>query len=280
MSAWLDTLCALGREPAACVLVTVAVAKGSTPREAGTKMIMTRDELFGSIGGGQLEYEAIRIARAMLEPGARADPGTLERFPLGPSLGQCCGGVAELLFEFVPQVQPGWVEALLELRRDGMPCVMASVIEGDAVRSGAKILVTDSSSWGTLDDRAVDAAALGMARSLLQAEEDTGPLLEQFGPPAETSTVRPIRLLLERDRPRDFHVFLFGAGHVGKALVSVLGPVPCRLTWVDSREDVFPERLPVNVTCQSTATPEDEFSGDDPLPPPRPGAVRARPETK
>jgi xanthine dehydrogenase accessory protein XdhC len=71
------------------VLVQVAAARGSTPREAGTTILVTGQRSHGTIGGGRLEWEAIQRARALLTSGAEAD--TL-RMPLGPSVGQCCGG--------------------------------------------------------------------------------------------------------------------------------------------------------------------------------------------
>jgi xanthine dehydrogenase accessory protein XdhC len=76
------------------ILVTVARAEGSTPREAGATMLVTRDAAHGTIGGGQLEFHAIDVAREMIVAEAR------ERrldVPLGPHLGQCCGGRVELL---------------------------------------------------------------------------------------------------------------------------------------------------------------------------------------
>jgi xanthine dehydrogenase accessory factor len=63
-------------------------------------------------------------------------------------------------------------------------------------------------------------------------------------------------LLLERIAPSDFHVAVFGAGHVGKALVSVLAGLPCRITWIDSRVDQFPSSVPSNATVERTDAPE------------------------
>ena len=94
--AWLDGLeRALARDGAA-VLVVVATAKGSTPRETGAAMVVTRDGTIGSIGGGHLEYEATRIARDALDDDAGGS--FVVRYPLAASLGQCCGGVATLAF--------------------------------------------------------------------------------------------------------------------------------------------------------------------------------------
>ena len=108
MTDWIETLARLKtrREPA--VLVTVVSASGSTPREAGCKMVVTADRLHGTIGGGHLEFRALAIARALL---ADCDAGpTMHEFPLGPALGQCCGGAANLLFE--PILPPGLAIAL------------------------------------------------------------------------------------------------------------------------------------------------------------------------
>lgn len=98
---WLATLADLSARRVACVLVTVMEAKGSTPREAGTKMVVTADRQFGTIGGGNLEFEAIAEARALL---ASAQAATkVKDYPLGPKLAQCCGGAVSVLLEsFVP----------------------------------------------------------------------------------------------------------------------------------------------------------------------------------
>ena len=87
----------LAREPA--VLVRVDQVQGSGPREVGAWMAVSANGLLGTIGGGQLEFDAIAQARAALAAGAVAEP--LRRFALGPSLGQCCGGVVHLRFELL-----------------------------------------------------------------------------------------------------------------------------------------------------------------------------------
>ena len=71
------------------VLVEVTEAKGSTPREKGAWMLVSADAIFGTIGGGQLEYIAIDKAWQML--GGNGEGGALD-VPLGPEIGQCCGG--------------------------------------------------------------------------------------------------------------------------------------------------------------------------------------------
>ncbi|MCG5241303.1 xanthine dehydrogenase accessory protein XdhC [Azospirillum doebereinerae] len=85
----------LGRgEPA--VLVTVAEARGSTPREAGAGMLVGRDATAGTVGGGRLEWIAVETARRMLDEGPSE---TLLDLPLGPATGQCCGGHVVLRLE-------------------------------------------------------------------------------------------------------------------------------------------------------------------------------------
>jgi xanthine dehydrogenase accessory factor len=84
------------------IRVTVAAVQGSAPREKGAAMLVQGDGIIGTIGGGALEWEAMRIARQMLADGkARAE----HRFPLGPALGQCCGGAVTLRFEAVETME-------------------------------------------------------------------------------------------------------------------------------------------------------------------------------
>ncbi len=89
-------------------LVTVLATEGSAPRGAGTRMIVTNDRSVGTIGGGRLEYQAIDQARAILAH----PPGTwrVQDYPLGPLLGQCCGGRVRLLIEHLDDM--GWADDL------------------------------------------------------------------------------------------------------------------------------------------------------------------------
>lgn len=150
----------LSRHPA--VLVQVTATQGSVPREVGAWMAVFADGVAGTIGGGHLEYEATDMALTHL----RGDGSAPEhaRFVLGPSLGQCCGGVVELSFELV---HPG---DLPDMR----------------LRLGRKL--------------------------------------------------QPVAL--------------FGGGHVGHALVQVLARLPFALTWIDSRDGIFPEHVPASVVCE------------------------------
>ncbi|MBN9369558.1 MULTISPECIES: xanthine dehydrogenase accessory protein XdhC [unclassified Hydrogenophaga] len=147
-------------EPA--VLVTVRASRGSVPREAGTWMAVFRNDTIDTIGGGHLEWDAMRRAREMLA--RRAVQPSVQSVTLGPSLGQCCGGALELSYQPV------------------------GAADAPALRE-----------------------RLGMA-------------------------LRPVAL--------------FGGGHVGRALVRALAPLPFAITWIDSRDEAFPDPLPEGVAAE------------------------------
>jgi xanthine dehydrogenase accessory factor len=222
-----------------CVLVTVAAVRGSAPREPGARMVVTRERVVETIGGGNLEHAAIERAREMLDAGS-AQPTQLVRYPLGPGLRQCCGGVATLLYERIADAW--WVARLAELDRSGKPGVVITGAEG-ACR-GRKLIVSETGCEGSLGETVLDEQALALARDVLE------PQLRAIG--------SGNLALIEPRRPCDFHVVLFGAGHVGRALVAVLAGVDCRVTWVDSRRDQFPGEVPGNVRVVAAAAPEEE----------------------
>lgn len=143
--------------------VEVVATQGSAPRGRGAWMAVQPQSLIGTIGGGHLEWEALRLARAWLQQGLQGGPRT-HRLALGPSLGQCCGGAVEL------QLQALCAEHLPALR--------------------------------------------------------------------------------QRLQPVATPVALFGAGHVGHALVRVLQPLPFTVHWVDSREDMFPAQALPQLHCE------------------------------
>ena len=96
----------LAHEP--LVWVSVAATEGSVPREVGAWMAVLPQGVIGTIGGGHLEWAAIQHARVRLSTGG-ALPET-RRYPLGPTLGQCCGGVVHLAFETIPTGAQGQVQ--------------------------------------------------------------------------------------------------------------------------------------------------------------------------
>jgi xanthine dehydrogenase accessory factor len=148
-----DTAAAWLTQGRPAIVVEVTEALGSAPREAGTRMLVTADTVRGTVGGGHLELKAIETARAML--GTLGTAPRSVHYPLGPALGQCCGGAVTLAFA------------------------------------------------------ALDAA--GLARW-----------------PVE---------------PPLFHLQLYGAGHVGRAIVCALSPLNVSVDWIDERESEFPSDL-------------------------------------
>jgi xanthine dehydrogenase accessory factor len=102
---------ALRKGPAA--LVTILATEGSAPRRPGARMVVTEDGLAGTIGGGALEHQAMAQARSILalEPGS----WRVQDYPLGPLLGQCCGGRVRLLVEHIAELpdEDGPFEILL-----------------------------------------------------------------------------------------------------------------------------------------------------------------------
>ena len=276
-----------------CVLVTVAHVAGSAPREAGARMIVTPAQVLGTIGGGNLEFEAIRIARSRLdEPQTRGSQRFIELFPLGSMLQQCCGGAVFLHFEVVKGRQAGWVSAAADSEQNNIHALLVSrtiqnesdspvpfprkressgITPADSGRySGAgpaslteKMIFTETGITGSLGDKDLDALATAKAAALLSAPE--APQTSLLYPLVETQSTLPDIsdvLFFEAIRPCDFQVVLFGAGHVGRALVSALaGATPCRITWVDSRAGQFPQELPSNVEPRLTDNPVAEIDG-------------------
>ena len=113
MTGWLDDLARLAATgPVA--MVSVLATEGSAPRGAGTRMLVTADGLFGTIGGGALEFRAVEQARSVLGHA----PGTwrVQDYPLGPLLGQCCGGRVRLLVEHVDRAALCWLAEAREGR--------------------------------------------------------------------------------------------------------------------------------------------------------------------
>jgi len=108
MADWTEAArAAVARGPTA--LVTILATEGSAPRGAGARMVVTADALRGTIGGGALEYRVAEQARAILD----LPPGSwrVQDYPLGPLLGQCCGGRVRLLVERLEADAGGWMEA-------------------------------------------------------------------------------------------------------------------------------------------------------------------------
>ena len=249
---WIEALAvAFEREPRA-VLVTVADARGSTPRDAGATMVVTASGSAGTIGGGHLEYEAMRLAREALTGTTTPSATWLVRFPLAARLGQCCGGVATLALSTVARDDASWLAAARTCLRTQAPFALGAAV-GSGAPAAARLIVSADDARGTLFDAALESAAIAAARARL------GPGNAKVASGAALVDVGAATLVLQIVRPVDFNVLVFGNGHVGRALVHVLGALPARIAWVDSREADFPEAAPPNVEIVCTEMPETEI---------------------
>lgn len=202
-----------------CVWVGVAGVRGSVPREEDAGMLVTSAAVTGTVGGGHLELKAVELAREWLRLGKTG--ATRRHYPLGPALGQCCGGAVDLLFRPVNEAERVWVEALAQAERAG----------------GEIALLTE------LDQVTECGAPHTRQRCFGSAERD-----------ASEASAR----MLTRHHFEPWQVWIFGAGHVGKALAQVFGILPCVITWVDSRDAEFPVAVPANLRIMQSDDPADE----------------------
>jgi xanthine dehydrogenase accessory factor len=204
-------------------LVSLIKVEGSSPRESGTRMVVRPSGAFnGTIGGGELEWQALAAAQDALAKGRAA--AVRRVVLLGPDLAQCCGGRVEWLIETFDRRDAAELAALAAAERAG-PLVTQAVRTED----------------GRLTRKVAPAAAVGPA---IETGAD-GELVERFG-----------------DGSTD--LYLFGAGHVGRALVLALAPLPFRVRWIDSRQEAFPLRAPTNVTMIHSDDPAAELAAAPP----------------
>ncbi|MCH9695602.1 MAG: xanthine dehydrogenase accessory protein XdhC [Gammaproteobacteria bacterium] len=238
MNEWIDELqdLAAAREPA--VLVTVAGIRGSAPRELGAKMIVSATQTIGTIGGGQLEYQSARVAVSMLGSSQMA----LRSFPLGSTMGQCCGGVVEILFEPVSDGMPAWLRDVGALHGQREAAVIATRISTTAP---AKFLVTADTVFGDSD---ADAEMVATSRALLSSQPKVTRNVQEFYEPVVVS---------------DLNIAVFGAGHVGSAVVNTLSDLDCNIRWIDSRRNLFRE-VPANVRAVEAPEPALEVAAMPP----------------
>jgi xanthine dehydrogenase accessory factor len=235
---WIEELSDLAAAGEVCVLVTICGIRGSTPRETGAKMIVTARETIGTIGGGQLEHQCTHIAAGLL---GGEESATTRRFPLGPALGQCCGGVVDVLFEPVDGGLPGWLRVLRALHGQRQPSVLVT-----DTASATKFVVSADEVFG-IDAGACDPAVIAKAHGLLQGG-DASVIDGTFYEPVLGS---------------DFNIAVFGAGHVGAAVVQLLSGLDCNIRWVDSRRDIF-RSVPRNVKTIETSEPALEVAAMPP----------------
>jgi xanthine dehydrogenase accessory factor len=192
------------------VRVVVTQTAGSVPREVGAAMLVWQGGQAGTIGGGALEWQAAQAARGVLASGENR----VDRLPLGPNIGQCCGGAVGLVTEV-------WDAAWLAAFQTGEGYVLRRVT-GDAPKP------------------------LALARAEARARDRgvVAGLIFQNGWLFEP-VARPSR-----------QVWVWGAGHVGRAIVGVLAPLPdLAITWVDTMRDRFPDDTPHGVQVMVALDP-------------------------
>lgn len=177
--------------------VVIASHDGSAPRETGASMLVWASGQSGTIGGGALEHQATLAARDQTQA------CTLARIPLGPALGQCCGGAVTLVTE---------------------------------------VFTASTLPQGPIVARSVDGSPMPLAVQRLMAQ-------------ARGQGVQPVTQLLqgwlvEPVLTPKRQLWLWGAGHVGRAIVAVMAPLPdLSITWVDVALDRFPNSIPSGVTA-------------------------------
>jgi xanthine dehydrogenase accessory factor len=209
---WPLAVCRLleGHEPAV-VRVLVAAVRGSSPREPGACMLVSRAGIQGTIGGGNLEWQAMQAAQSLLLATTQPSAAVLRRLVLGRELGQCCGGVVQL-----------WLERFTPL---DLPLLR---------RAAA---LASAGGWAAITS---ELSGQGRVRRRLE----TGPASR---PPLQLTEGGEKTILIETLAAGHAVLWLYGAGHVGQALIRVIAELPFEVTWIDSRPELLPAGLPDNI---------------------------------
>jgi xanthine dehydrogenase accessory factor len=218
MSEWIAQALAAVTRGETLAMASVVGAQGSTPREIGARMLVWPDRFTGTIGGGSLERQALDQARKLLAQDRRRH--ALQDYPLGPMLGQCCGGRLRRQIEGGVAGSLGWLTDAAQACAEGRPFRLQADINGPDLT------------------RSVQAAAG-------QDPADNSPRLP----------IPEVRSLSEAIRPARPRLVIFGAGHVGQAVARAFAPLPFHLEWLASREDLRPEAG----GTQATILDEDEL---------------------
>lgn len=209
MPEWIGEALASVRRDEPLAMVTVVGVRGSAPREEGARMLVWPDRFTGTIGGGSLERQGLDQARRLLGQTARGH--ALQDYPLGPMLGQCCGGHVRLLIEKIDENSLSWLEAAA------------------ATRSPFRLQIMFEN---------------GVHRRRLRPSHDE----RADGPRTPIAEVRTLSELIRPTLPR---LAIFGAGHVGQAVARAAAPLPFQLDWLASREDLRPEASGTRATIMS-----------------------------
>jgi len=201
-------------------LVTLARVEGSSPREAGARMVVRPSGGFhGTIGGGALEWVALEAAQTALKQGR--GPASRRSLALGPELAQCCGGRVDWRIETFDRRDLSDLRAIAAAEGAG-PITLRAHVGGD----------------GRVE-RNLEADRRGDDLTASLAIDDGW--IEPLGESARA-------------------VYLFGAGHVGRSLALALAPLPFVVRWIDSRREAFPAHVPANVALIHAREPAAELA--------------------
>ncbi|WP_293572642.1 xanthine dehydrogenase accessory protein XdhC [Phaeobacter sp.] len=207
------------------VRVVIAALRGSSPREVGAAMLVWEGGQSGTIGGGALEFAAAEAARMQLRSGAERLQTT---HALGPDLGQCCGGSVTLWSELFDE------QRLADI--DAPNTTEPNTIEPDINKTVFLRPLTPTLDGPPLSLR----RQMGLARS--QGQRPEPQLCSGW--------------FLEPVHRAETPLWIWGAGHVGQALVDVMAPLPdLDITWVDTAAARFPDHIPDRVTQLPAADP-------------------------
>ena len=237
-----------------CVLLTVIETKGSTPCSVGDKIIFSNKQLtFGSIGGGNLEFQALTLAKDLLNKDTNATH--LEKYPLGATLGQCCGGYVKVMFEsFVNsstqlKKKNSWLETVSDLIEKQQDFVVATIIDNqtDKRNSGKKFVYTANSDKSPSSNDLTSKISAG-AYNLLST--NNSPTIAQY----QNSSESLIEVCYEKVNNTELQsVAIFGAGHISRALMPILTKLPIRIYWIDDRAEQFEQyqgdTSQINIIC-------------------------------
>lgn len=191
------------------IRVLIVSTNGSTPRESGTRMLVWHEGQKGTIGGGALEYKIQAICRSRLVDGNH-DPQVISQ-PLGPGLGQCCGGHVKFVLEYFNKGMVGEIKT-------------------------------------KLIDLEIYERPVQKAKESIRKDNHPSPLEL----PVIHKGWLTEKLVITKE-----HLWVFGAGHVGTAIVNLVSNLPTfEITWIDFHEDRFPPRIPDGVKKLIASNPD------------------------
>jgi xanthine dehydrogenase accessory factor len=229
-------------------------------------MMVRPDGAFhGTIGGGRLEWEALAAARAALAKG-RGAARVLSQ-ALGPDLGQCCGGHVRLLVETFGAEDLESIEALARCEASGPFAAACRLDEAGRVVRDLSPSALPPSPGPLRGPASPIEGEVGALRApgddLSRAQRGTlslGGRGRREAPGEGGTTTSLVTSWIEIYGEDRTPLLLFGAGHVGRALVLALAPLPFRVRWIDTRPDAFPAAMPANVVAVQTGAPEAEIA--------------------